>query len=111
MIVGMNTRTALAWILVVLVVASVSAEETEVLFDGSQIRDWTTQRDQDRLSREFRQRGDGGIVATGPHMAVHFEGGAIQRPLFDEADIPAIPVDSRAGSKRRRTFSVLGQGA
>ncbi len=53
MITGMNKIITLVWFFIALAAVPASAEETEILFDGSQIRDWTTQRDRDRLSREF----------------------------------------------------------
>jgi hypothetical protein len=63
----MNIHTALVWTIVALGAASASAEETEILFDGSHIGDWTTQRDRDRLSREFSTSE---LTATSPPSAL-----------------------------------------
>ena len=50
---GMNTKHALAIVIVALGTLAARAEETEVLFDGAGISGWDAARDQERLKREF----------------------------------------------------------
>jgi hypothetical protein len=49
----MNTKHALALLIVVASALAARADETEVLFDGAGIGGWDTARDQQRLEREF----------------------------------------------------------
>ena len=49
----MIRKTTTGWILGLILLAPVSAMETEVLFDGTAINDWSTARDQTRLDQEF----------------------------------------------------------
>ncbi len=49
----MNTKHALAFVIVVMGALATRADETEVLFDGTNISQWDTARDQERLKREL----------------------------------------------------------
>ncbi len=49
----MNTKLALALLILVSTALAASADETETLFDGSGIAGWDTARDPQRLDREF----------------------------------------------------------
>lgn len=49
----MNTKHALAFVIVAVGALAARAEETEVLFDGAGIGKWDTSRDEERLRREF----------------------------------------------------------
>ncbi|MEI6503753.1 MAG: hypothetical protein WCP21_22310, partial [Armatimonadota bacterium] len=49
----MRARHGLLWLAAWLVCAGAGAVETDVLFDGTGVADWSTARDPDRLNREF----------------------------------------------------------
>ena len=104
-------RTMTGLTLGLLLLAPVSAMETEVLFDGTTINDWSTARDQARLDQEFSVSELTGDESP-PSLLWRFvsKGVAFQRPVPHASHCPRLRPVPRTREKRRRAVPVGLQG-